>query len=132
MADSNASLAPEGSVPYSKPHDDLRAAIQKAADIIRDLKLRTESRPDQDEQDRRDLRQLFARWEREEARPKDTDRNAQIEECERRRKERDARIEENLRDIRWRLDALECDGGEAAMQKEKPWRDDRWPVRMAR
>ncbi len=30
-------------------------------------------------------------------------------------KERDARIEENLRDIVRRLDALECDGGEAAM-----------------
>ncbi len=119
MADSNASLAPEGSVPYSKPHDDLRAAIQKAADIVRDLKLRTESRLEQDEQDRRDLRQLFPRWEREEAQSKDADRNAQIEECERRRKERDARIEENLRDNERRLDALERDRGKAGGAEDR-------------
>ncbi len=55
MADSNASMAPEGSVQNSRPHDGLRAAIRQGADIIRDMKQRIESRLEQDEQDCQNL-----------------------------------------------------------------------------
>lgn len=120
MPDSNASLGPEGSAQRSWSHDDLRAEIQKLADFVRDLRRRDEDRQDQTEKDRQDLRQLFARWEQEDARRKETGRDAQAEDYNRRMKEQDARIEENLRDIRRRLDELERRRGEQGNAEEKP------------
>lgn len=113
MPDLNASQGPEGVAQRPWSHDDLRALIQEAADIIRDLKQRVESQHEQAEQEREELRQLFARWEQEGSAGKEMGWTAQAEERERRMKEQDARIEENLRDIRRRLDALERDRGEA-------------------
>lgn len=43
-----------------------------------------------------------------------------MEEYERRMKEQDARIEENMRDIRRRLDDLERGRGERGSGEEKP------------
>lgn len=119
MPDSNASLGPEGPVQGSWSQDDLQAVIQEIADIIRDLKQCTESRQEQAEQDRQNLRLLFARWEQEDAQGKETGHDAQIEESKRRMKEQDARIEENLRDIRRRLDELERRRGEGDSGEEQ-------------
>lgn len=92
--------------------------IQQAADIVRDLKRRVESRHEQAE--RQDLRQLFARWEREDAQRKETGHDAEAEDSKRRMKEQDARIDEAMRDIGRRLDELERRRGEQCSGEEKP------------
>jgi hypothetical protein len=112
VADSEGLPLPEESPQVARDTDCLDARLQRLADLVQDLKRRAESwqsqaEPEKSEQDGQTLRQLFARWEQEEARRKEPGGNAQWEEYERGMRERDARFWADMRDIRRRLDALE-------------------------
>jgi chromosome segregation ATPase len=101
MADSEGPPVPEESPQAAWDTECLDARLQRLADLVQDLKRRAESWQSHAP------RQLFTCWEQEDARREEAERKAQWEEYERRMRESDARIEENMRDIRRRLDALE-------------------------
>jgi len=92
---------PEESGRGSGHSDQIDALLQELADLVQDLNRRAESWQSHAP------RQLFTCWEQEDARREEAERKAQWEGYERRMRESDARIDENMRDIRRRLDALE-------------------------
>ena len=122
MADSEELPVPEESPQAAQDTDRLDAELQRLADLVQDLNRRAESRRSQNEQEKR---------EQEDTRRKELGYDPQWEEYERRMRESDARFEENMRDIRRRLDALERERARKAVPGGHPRKPDRWLIRTA-